>query len=201
MLVVKAVDSFECVVLRYTPWNDDVTGTWCCRALRRAAESPGIPLCTPLGVWQRTLGLVAPSRSRAPLASHMALLHGHRLSCPNTPPTSSKPGERESSRPASSCGPHNTRARADQRGRREDREIEKQKGSAVTIEDIRPLVAGTQNRRVLQNGEMDAAPGVGGMVAGLIPRHLPPARKLIERIVAEAEMRSVRGRLLPAFGS
>jgi nitronate monooxygenase len=79
------------------------------------------------------------------------------------------------------------------------REIEKQKGSAVTIEDIRPLVAGTQNRRVLQNGEMDAAAWSCGMVAGLI-HDIPTCKELIERIVAEAE-EIVRGRLLPAFGS
>ncbi|HXC50818.1 MAG TPA: nitronate monooxygenase family protein [Candidatus Limnocylindrales bacterium] len=66
------------------------------------------------------------------------------------------------------------------------REIEKEKGAAVTIEDIRPLVAGTQNRKVLQNGEMDAAAWSCGMVAGLI-HDIPTCKDLIERIVADAE--------------
>jgi NAD(P)H-dependent flavin oxidoreductase YrpB (nitropropane dioxygenase family) len=77
------------------------------------------------------------------------------------------------------------------------REIEKEKGAAVTIEDIRPLVAGTQNRKVLQEGEMDAAAWSCGMVAGLI-HDIPTCKELVERIVAEAE-EIVRSRLLPRF--
>lgn len=77
------------------------------------------------------------------------------------------------------------------------REIEKEKGAGVTIEDIRPLVAGTQNRKVLQNGEMDAAAWSCGMVAGLI-HDIPTCKELIERIVAEAEQ-IVRKQLLAAF--
>jgi len=77
------------------------------------------------------------------------------------------------------------------------REIEKEKGAACTIEDIRPLVAGTQNRKVLQNGEMDAAAWSCGMVAGLI-HDIPTCRELIERIVSEAE-EIVRQRLVRAF--
>ncbi|HEY2772849.1 MAG TPA: nitronate monooxygenase family protein [Candidatus Binatia bacterium] len=77
------------------------------------------------------------------------------------------------------------------------REIEKEKGGAVTIEDIRPLVAGTQNRKVLQDGEMDAAAWSCGMVAGLI-HDIPTCKELIERIVREAE-EILRGKLMPAF--
>ncbi len=77
------------------------------------------------------------------------------------------------------------------------REIEKEKGAAVGIEDIRPLVAGTQNRKVLQDGEMDAAAWSCGMVAGLI-HDIPTCKELIERIVAEAE-EIVRNQLLPRF--
>jgi NAD(P)H-dependent flavin oxidoreductase YrpB (nitropropane dioxygenase family) len=79
------------------------------------------------------------------------------------------------------------------------REIEKDKGAATTIEDIYPLVAGTQNRKVLQEGEMDAAAWSCGMVAGLI-HDIPTCRELIERIVREAE-EIVRGQLLRAFGA
>jgi len=77
------------------------------------------------------------------------------------------------------------------------REIEKEKGANVTIEDIRPLVAGTQNRKVLQNGEMDAAAWSCGMVAGLI-HDIPTCKELVERIVREAE-EILRNQLLPAF--
>ena len=77
------------------------------------------------------------------------------------------------------------------------RVIEKEKGAAVTIDDIRPLVAGTQNRKVLQDGEMDAAAWSCGMVAGLI-HDIPTCKELIERIVAEAE-EIVRNQLVRAF--
>jgi NADH:quinone reductase (non-electrogenic) len=77
------------------------------------------------------------------------------------------------------------------------REIEKEKGAGVTIEDIYPLVAGTQNRKVLRDGEMDAGAWSCGMVAGLI-HDIPTCKELIERIVAEAED-IVRNQLLPRF--
>src|SRR5690606_475860 len=65
-------------------------------------------------------------------------------------------------------------------------EIEKTKGAATTIDDIRPLVTGGQNRKVLQDGDMDAAAWSCGMVCGLI-RDVPTVRELIDRIMAEAE--------------
>jgi len=77
------------------------------------------------------------------------------------------------------------------------REIEKEKGAATTIEDIYPLVAGTQNRKVLQEGETDAGAWSCGMVAGLI-HDIPTCKELIERIVTEAEA-IVRNELLPRF--
>jgi NAD(P)H-dependent flavin oxidoreductase YrpB (nitropropane dioxygenase family) len=77
------------------------------------------------------------------------------------------------------------------------REIEKEKGASVEIGDIYPLVAGAQNRKVLQEGEMDAAAWSCGMVAGLI-HDIPTCKELIERIVAEAEQ-IVRKQLLPFF--
>ena len=46
--------------------------------------------------------------------------------------------------------------------------IEREKGVTARIEDIRHLVAGSENRRVLQDGVMDAAAWSCGTVAGLI---------------------------------
>ena len=66
-------------------------------------------------------------------------------------------------------------------------------GEQIEIDDIRHLVAGTENRKVLQNGEMDAGAWSCGMVAGLI-HDIPTCRELIDRIMAEAEL-LVRDRL------
>jgi len=65
-------------------------------------------------------------------------------------------------------------------------EIEKEKGAATTIEDVRQYVAGAQNRKVLQEGEMDAAAWSCGMVAGLI-HDIPTCKELIDRIMSEAD--------------
>jgi NAD(P)H-dependent flavin oxidoreductase YrpB (nitropropane dioxygenase family) len=47
------------------------------------------------------------------------------------------------------------------------------------------LVGGVGNRRVLQDGEMDAGAWSCGMVVGLI-RDIPTCKELIGRIMAEA---------------
>jgi nitronate monooxygenase len=65
-------------------------------------------------------------------------------------------------------------------------EIEREKGAATSIEDIREFVAGPQNRRVLQDGVMNAAAWSCGMVAGLI-HDIPSCKELIDRIMREAE--------------
>jgi len=65
-------------------------------------------------------------------------------------------------------------------------EIERQKGAATGIEDIREFVAGPGNRRVLQEGVMDAAAWSCGMVAGLI-HDIPSCKELIDRIMRDAE--------------
>ena len=65
-------------------------------------------------------------------------------------------------------------------------EIEQDKGPEIQIEDIRHLVAGGQNRKVLQDGEMDAAAWSCGMVAGLI-HDVPTVQQLMDRIMEEAE--------------
>lgn len=64
--------------------------------------------------------------------------------------------------------------------------IEALKGEAVTIDDIRHLVTGVQGRKVLQEGEMNAAAWSCGMVAGLI-HDIPSCAELIGRIMTEAE--------------
>jgi NADH:quinone reductase (non-electrogenic) len=64
--------------------------------------------------------------------------------------------------------------------------IERQKGAATAIDDIRHLVAGSENRRVLQEGVMDAAAWSCGMVAGLI-HDIPSCKELIDRIMQGAE--------------
>jgi NADH:quinone reductase (non-electrogenic) len=70
---------------------------------------------------------------------------------------------------------------------------ERDKGAATTIDDIRHLVGGAGNRRVLQDGEMDAGAWSCGMVAGLI-HDIPTCKELIDRIMAEAEA-IIRSRL------
>jgi nitronate monooxygenase len=72
-------------------------------------------------------------------------------------------------------------------------EIEREKGADVTIEDIRHLVAGTQGKKVLHDGEMDAGVWSCGMVAGLI-HDIPTCKELVDRIMAEAEQ-IIRDRL------
>jgi nitronate monooxygenase len=64
--------------------------------------------------------------------------------------------------------------------------IERENGAATTIEDIRHLVTGSENRRVLQDGVMDAAAWSCGMVAGLI-HDIPTCKELIDRIMQGAE--------------
>ena len=72
-------------------------------------------------------------------------------------------------------------------------EIEREKGEDLSIEDIRHLVAGTQGKKVLHEGDMDAGVWSCGMVAGLI-HDVPTCKELVDRIMAEAEQ-IIRGRL------
>jgi NADH:quinone reductase (non-electrogenic) len=64
-------------------------------------------------------------------------------------------------------------------------EIEREKGSALGIEDIRELVGGVYPR-VMQQGDMDAGAWSCGMVAGLI-HDVPTVRDLIDGIMRDAE--------------
>ncbi len=72
--------------------------------------------------------------------------------------------------------------------------IEKEKGEAETIDDIRHLVTGVKGRLVLQEGKMDEAAWSCGMVAGLI-HDIPSCEELIGRIMDEAD-NIIRQRLL-----
>ena len=63
--------------------------------------------------------------------------------------------------------------------------IEKEKGEATTIDDVREYVAGAYIK-VMQQGDMEAGAWSCGMVAGLI-HDVPTARELIDRIMGEAE--------------
>jgi nitronate monooxygenase len=58
-------------------------------------------------------------------------------------------------------------------------------GEALAIDDIRHLVAGSENRKVLRDGQMDAGAWSCGMVAGLI-HDIPTCKQLIDRIMSEA---------------
>jgi len=67
--------------------------------------------------------------------------------------------------------------------------IEREKleaGDELQINDIRHLVAGSENRKVLQQGQMDAGAWSCGMVAGLI-HDIPTCKELLDAIMAEAE--------------
>jgi NADH:quinone reductase (non-electrogenic) len=63
--------------------------------------------------------------------------------------------------------------------------IEREKGAALTIEDIHDQVAGIYPK-VMTDGDLDAGAWSCGMVAGLI-QDVPTCQELIDRIMAEAE--------------
>jgi len=65
-------------------------------------------------------------------------------------------------------------------------EIEAEKGAATTIEDVRGLVSGDGNKKVLLDGDMDAGAWSCGMVAGLI-YDIPSVGELVDRIMSEAD--------------
>jgi nitronate monooxygenase len=72
-------------------------------------------------------------------------------------------------------------------------EIEKEKGSALQISDIRDLVSSIYPK-VMGEGDMEAGAWSCGMVAGLI-HDIPTVKELIDRIMAEAET-IIRKRLI-----
>jgi NAD(P)H-dependent flavin oxidoreductase YrpB (nitropropane dioxygenase family) len=74
---------------------------------------------------------------------------------------------------------------------------EREKGSDLTIDDVREEVSGVYPR-VMVDGDMDAGAWSCGMVAGLID-DVPSVRELIDRIMRDAE-RIIRGRLMDFLG-
>lgn len=66
-------------------------------------------------------------------------------------------------------------------------EVQKQLGDAVKIDDVRQFVVGSQNRKVLLEGEMDAGAWSCGMVVGLI-HDIPSCKDLIDTIMREADV-------------
>jgi nitronate monooxygenase len=87
----------------------------------------------------------------------------------------------------------NTERVLDNRAVEEILRLEREKGADIGIMDIRHLVAGAENRKVLQEGQMDNAAWSCGMVCGLI-HDIPTVQELIDRIMAQAE-HLIRGRL------
>ena len=68
-------------------------------------------------------------------------------------------------------------------------ELEREKGADLKIDDIRDLVGGVYPK-VMTDGEMEAGAWSCGMVAGLIS-DIPTCAELIERLMAEADRKSV----------
>lgn len=91
----------------------------------------------------------------------------------------------------------NTERVLNNRGVEEIAAIEADRGDALTIDDVRDLVAGIYPR-VMQGGDVDAGAWSCGMVVGLID-DIPAVAELVERIVEGAE-RIIRGRLVGLLG-
>src|SRR3546814_13006432 len=64
-------------------------------------------------------------------------------------------------------------------------DVEREKGSTVTIDDIRIYVGGVYPR-VMMDGETEAGAWSCGMVAGLID-DIPTVAELIDRIMVQAD--------------
>jgi NADH:quinone reductase (non-electrogenic) len=89
-------------------------------------------------------------------------------------------------------GLRNTERVLNNKGVDEILRIEREKGAALTIADIRERVGGVYPR-IMGEGDMDAGAFSCGMVAGLV-YDIPTVAELIERIMSEAEQ-IIRDRL------
>lgn len=87
----------------------------------------------------------------------------------------------------------NTERVLDNRGVETIARIEAERGSDLTIDDVRELVAGIYPR-VMKDGDVDAGAWSCGMVVGLID-DIPSVSELIDRIIEGAE-RIIRSRLV-----
>ncbi|MCD2172226.1 NAD(P)H-dependent flavin oxidoreductase [Rhizobium sp. C4] len=65
------------------------------------------------------------------------------------------------------------------------RQIEQEKGAALNIADIAPLVNGQRGRKVYEDGDMEAGVWTAGLAASLI-KDIPSCAELLDRMVAEA---------------
>jgi NAD(P)H-dependent flavin oxidoreductase YrpB (nitropropane dioxygenase family) len=89
-------------------------------------------------------------------------------------------------------GLRNTERVLNNKGVEEIVKIEREKGAALTIADIKEQVGGLY-QRIMSEGDVDAGAWSCGMVAGLID-DIPTVAELIDRIMSEAE-RLIRDRL------
>ena len=89
-------------------------------------------------------------------------------------------------------GLRNTERVLNNKGVEELLAVERARGAALTIDDIREQVHGIYPR-VMREGDLEAGAWSCGMVAGLI-HDVPTVKELIDRTMADAE-RIIRGRL------
>jgi NADH:quinone reductase (non-electrogenic) len=94
-------------------------------------------------------------------------------------------------------GLRNTERVLNNKGVEEIVRIEREKGAALTIDDIREQVGGLY-QRIMSEGDVDAGAWSCGMVAGLID-DIPTVAELIDRIMNEAEQ-LIRDRLVGLLG-
>jgi nitronate monooxygenase len=64
-------------------------------------------------------------------------------------------------------------------------EIEREKGAALTIADLAPLVSGLRGKKVYEEGDLEAGVWTAGLAASLI-NDIPSCSELLERMVSEA---------------
>jgi nitronate monooxygenase len=82
-------------------------------------------------------------------------------------------------------------------GVREIMEIERNKGAALTVDDIHHRLSGVYSR-VMVEGEIDVGAWSCGMVVGLI-NDIPSCKELIDRIMRQADQ--LISHRLAAFGA
>ena len=78
-------------------------------------------------------------------------------------------------------------------------EIEREKGAALKIEDIAPLIAGVRGRKVYSEGDVEIGVWTVGPSVGLV-YDIPSCKELVERIISEAKA-LVRARLEGLFAA
>lgn len=173
-----SVDGFEC---GGHPGEDDVPNMI---LLPRAAEELHIPFVASGGmadgrslVAALALGAEGMNMGTRFVATQEAPVH---MNVKQAIVQASELGTRLVMRPL-----RNTERVLDNAGVRALLAIEKDKGSCVTIDDIKAHVGGVYPK-VMVNGELDAGAWSCGMVAGLI-HDIPTVKELLDRIMREAQ--------------